>query len=752
MKRIAVAVSVATLCGAVLVPLRPIGVGATALCNSPHVDSITATPQALPQHGPAGSVVTINGSGFSEGAFCTLQVKVGGDAHQVTSPSTDGSHITFTTGAGWDGLVTVTLYEKSNTNNANTDPPHLIYVTDPSFGGLDNTKPPVNATVNLLGQGFTFNAPGVTTSANYYWIPGGPGGGCAGAPSGTPTISDDTHIALAMPNQYCDGNVDVFLSIPLDANHVGTNDARNVFKLTAAGFDIAPRVAGMSRTSAAPGETVTVTGSGFGNQGGSATLNGTPAAVQSWGDTAATVVVPSNATGGTLTLVRNVDKQSFSPGSLGVNAAVNGVSPAQGSVGDTISINGAGFGTQAGTLSLAGTSPTVQSWSPTRIVFTVPDGVPPGATTIAINTNGTAAPSPPPTFKVLPRITSITPAHAAPGALIEVDGVSFGTQQGTVQIGGQDGSVTLWGDKSVLVVMSSSVAPGQTTVVLTPPNSDPASSAYTVDVPPPTATPQPGGGGGGSNAGGGHATSANAAAHPTPGAQPTPGLILPDPAGPVIAQGPVQFVKPTPPPGPVSLRLDAGASQADPGTTVPFTITLMAFGKPVSGAPVDIVLVIEPGRDASLDPSHAVTDAQGQVKGTLQLSKTPGDHIVLARSGIYSDEVRVVGRGATTAAATGRVAASAPTSVSSPFASVRSPVLWALVACLLLFGAGVGLNLATAPAAAGEEGWTTVGAKARRDAGYALRRAALGAGSAVRFGAALVAVLAAHSLGAVRRR
>jgi hypothetical protein len=236
-----------------------------------------------------------------------------------------------------------------------------------------------------------------------------------------------------------------------------------------------------------------------------------------------------------------------------------------------------------------------------------------------------------------------------------------------------------------------------------------------------------------------------------PGAKPTPGLILPDPGGPVIAHGPVQFVKPTPPPGPVSLRLDAGANQADPGNDVTFTVTLMAFGKAVVGAPVDLVLVIEPGRDASLDPTHAVTDDQGQVKGTIHLSKTPGDHIVLARSGIYSDEVRVVGRGATTAATAGRGVGTASTSSLPPFVSVRSPVLWALLACLLLFGAGFALNLVTAPTPAAD-GWSTVGANARRDAGYALRQTALGIGSAARYGVALIAVLSAHTFGALRRR
>jgi hypothetical protein len=385
-------------------------------------------------------------------------------------------------------------------------------------------------------------------------------------------------------------------------------------------------------------------------------------------------------------------------------------------------------------------------------VFTVPDGVAPGGTTLGITTHGTNAP-PAPAFTVLPRITGTTPGHAVAGSMVELDGTSFGTQQGMVQAGGLDGTVAVWGDKSVVVSLPTGLSPGNTTITLTPAGtSASATTPYSIDEPPPP-TPQPGGGhsggGGSSGSGGSGSGSGSGATTPvpgTPGAQVAPnGLIIPSPSGPIIAHGPVAFVKPSPPPGPVSLKLDTKANQSDPGTDVPFTVSLIAFGKPVVGAPVDLLLVIEPGSDATLDPSHAVTDAQGQVTGKIHLSRTAGDHIVLARSGIYSDEVRVVGRSATATVAAGRAGAVGEVGSPPPLVSVRSPVLWALIACVLLFGAGFGLNLATAPAA------TRGATGGSRDPRAALGEVVAAAGSLGRFALGVVAVVGALALGALRR-
>jgi hypothetical protein len=617
---------------------------------------------------------------------------------------------------------------------------HVVYVTDPVASGLDTATPLAGAGVHMLGSGFDLRLPAgwMQTSASWVWSAGPPSGTACGGSSPAAGVTDDTHVTLTAPSQYCDGVATLSLSVPFDAHHTGVSDSRFVVTASAP-FNIAPHISGMSRSAASPGQTVVVSGSGFGNQGGGASVNGTAATVQSWGDTAITIVVPSNATSGSLMLTRSVDGLAFSPGSLGVAAQVTGVSPSQGFAGDTVTISGGGFGTSAGSVSLGATAVAVQQWTPSTIVVTVPDGAAPGTGSLAITTNGTTPPSPPP-FKVLPRVTGITPTHAPPGALIEVDGTAFGTQQGTVDIGGLPGTVTLWGGKSVLVTVPAGAAPGASTVTLTPPGGDAASFGFSVDVASPAATAAPGGGGGGS-----------AASAVSPGAKATPGLILPSASGPLIAHGPVAFIKPTPPPGPVSLKLETTAIKGNPGEAVPFTVTLTAFGKPMVAAPVEVVMVIEPGSDAALSPARGVTDAQGQFKGTIQLSRTPGDHIVLARSGIYSDEVRVVGRGATQAVASaGGGAVDGGGSAASTFVSLRSPVLWALIACLLLFGAGVGLNLMTAPAVA--DGAAARGSAGRRDARVALREGVASAGAVARFGVAVVAVVAAQALGALRRR
>lgn len=735
-------------------PLVPRAVSA-ATCSAPSVTGITVGG-VQQHHGPAGSTVQLNGSGFAPFG-CTVQsVAVNG----VSVPSftvVSDSVITFKSAPGMSGQVAVTLADSLGGTVQNSAP-NMNYVTDPTVSGLDNATPTTGATVHLLGQGFQLNVGGSGTTASYAWAAGpSNGSGCSGA-SSSATVADDSHITLVAPSQYCDGSVVVTFRFPNDTSNSSYTMLTVPASPASAPFDIAANPTGMSRTSAVPGQTVTVSGTGFGNQGGTATLNGQSATVQSWNDSTVTALVPSTATSGALTFTRKVDGKSFSaPQNLTVSGAVSSVSPAQGAVGDTITVNGAGFGVQSGTVSVAGTAATVQSWSPSSIAFTVPDGVPPGGTTLAITTNGTSAPSPP-AFTVIPRITGMTPAHAPAGSVVEVDGTTFGTQQGMVQVGGQDATVQIWGDKSVVVALPAGLSPGDTTVSLTPAATSAAATyPYSIDNPPPSGssggsgsgsgTGGPGASSGSGGSGGGHASPVPG----TPGAQEAPnGLILPSASGPIIAHGPVQFSKPSPPPGPVSLRLDAKDSQSDPATDVPFTVTLLAFGKPVVGAPVDLLLVIEPGGDASLNPAHGVTDAQGRVTGVIHLSRTPGDHIVLARSGIYSDEVRVVGRGANATVASGRVGAESGSPTPS-LVSVRSPVLWALVACILLFGAGFGLNLVTAPAYAGAGTAAAKGGR-ERSAREALGDITAAAAAIARYGASLVAVAGALALGALRRR
>jgi hypothetical protein len=141
----------------------------------------------------------------------------------------------------------------------------------------------------------------------------------------------------------------------------------------------------------------------------------------------------------------------------------------------------------------------------------------------------------------------------------------------------------------------------------------------------------------------------------------------------------------------VNLTLSTAADTADPGQDVPFTVTLIAFGKPVAGATVDLTMVVVPGTDAKITPARAVTDAQGRVSGIVHLSKTAGDHIILAKSGTTSDEVRLVGRGA----ATSDSGSGGITSVTDVFTAGPSKMLLivASAGCLVLFLTGFAIQM-----------------------------------------------------------
>jgi IPT/TIG domain len=721
-KRVTALGSLCALVGAAVVPLLPHTVSA-ALCSQPSESSLSVP------HATSGSTVLINGTGFTSFG-CSLSVTVGGTA--VPASANSSSQIQFTVPSGGvSGVVSVSLVDSANARNTDA---HLVFVTDPPASGtLSNAQPTVGTPVQLAGRNFDFHlSSGLETySAQYLWTQGSSNGtACPGLPSSAPTLANATTLNVPMTTKYCDGAVVVTLTAPLDINHTASGDAHMSFQVSAP-FDIKATVTEPSSFSGVAGQNVTVSGTGFDPiHVGSVTVNGTPASVSLWKDIAVSFVVPPDATSGPVVLRRAVDGATFGPSTpLSISASAGTLSPSKAAVGDSVTVDGAGFGTDQGTVSIGSTAATVDTWSPTSIVFTVPPDAVTGP--VDITPSGNAAPANPPTLTVIPKITGITPGHATAGSLIEIDGTTFGTSQGTVQIAGQSAQVTLWGDTSVLALIPN-VSAGTVTVVLTPPGADAASFPYVVDAPP-TAKPQP-------------SSSSSSGAKPSA----TPGIIPPNPAGPVISHGPVNFVKPSPPPGPVSLKLDSSATQADPGKSVDFTVTLMAFGKPIVGAPVDLLMVIEPGSDASIDPSHAVTDAQGQVHGTIHLSRTAGDHIVLARSGIYSDEIRVVGRGAKNTVASGRAPAVDPGAPSSgvSFLEIRSPVLWALVTCLLLFGLGFGLNLATAPAgaAAGAAGGTMV----RLGVAGTLRRSAAMLGDAARFGGGLVAVAGALTVGRLR--
>jgi hypothetical protein len=178
---------------------------------------------------------------------------------------------------------------------------------------------------------------------------------------------------------------------------------------------------------------------------------------------------------------------------------------------------------------------------------------------------------------------------------------------------------------------------------------------------------------------------------------------------------------------------------------MPLDVALVAFGKPVSGAKVDFQLVIEPGRDASLDPAEVLTDATGHATTTLHLSSTSGDHIILATSGQYSDEVRVVGRGADSGAVAAVGGAGHGQDVVATVASgpPKLLVVGALLLCLVLFLAGFAIHMLVPRGRAprGSSAWWTAMTHRRR-AGFDANVIGEGFGTLLQYACAAAFVVA----------
>lgn len=616
---------------------------ATYLCPSPQIAGVSpnvADPGS-------GTIITVSGSGLDAAPACSETLTVAG---QRVDFQHSGSSLSFPLSGRLNGPVAVSQTDTTGASNVSNS--NLVLASRPAISGVSPNRPTTGQTVTVSGSGLAFV--GLPAPPSVSGIFGSGGGTCA---TRSPLALADTSLSFSAPSAYCNGALQVSFRILTNTDAASSPAAYTTVTLPAGPIDVAASVGSLSPASAVPGTGVTVSGSGFGTAG-SATIAGL-AAPSSWQDTAVTVTVPAEASSGSIVLHRGADGAVIQGGNLTVQSQVTEVSPPAAAVGDAVTISGAGFGTPPGAVLLGAVPLTVSRWSATSITVSLPGGVSTGP--LLVRPPGNAPPLSPPTLSVLPRITAADPGHGGAGAMVRVTGTSFGTQTGTVTIGGQAATVALWSDGEVLVGVPSGLPKGPAQIVLTVPGAPSAATfAFTVDP--------------------GPSPSAVAIAPPP---------ILPKSGAPIISTGPVPFHPLRNPPSPVQLTLGMPA-HANPGATVPFTVSLVAFGKPVTGAPVTIQLVVVPGADARLSPTSAVTDAQGQVRGTLVLSRTPGDHIILARSGLFSDEIRLVG-----GTEPPQLAA-----MTQPHAGQGPPValLLALIGCVLLLLAGAVVNLVTSPA------------------------------------------------------
>lgn len=229
-----------------------------------------------------------------------------------------------------------------------------------------------------------------------------------------------------------------------------------------------PAISAVSPAEARTGETIRVSGRGFGSTQGQVFQNGTAlAGIQAWSSTEIRVTLPAGATTGPVTV--RVGSRTSNAVNLVVlpPPAISGIDPNQGGVGDTFRITGTGFGdTQDGSsVSLNGVTVTaIQAWSDTEIEATVPDATS-GPVTVTVGSTTSNSVD----FTVLPVISAVSPAEAKAGETVLVTGSGFGSTQGgsTITINGiAVSAIESWSSTEIEATVPDGAASGDVIVTV----------------------------------------------------------------------------------------------------------------------------------------------------------------------------------------------------------------------------------------------------------------------------------------------
>lgn len=185
------------------------------------------------------------------------------------------------------------------------------------------------------------------------------------------------------------------------------------------------------------------------------------------------------------TLNGNYDSTVAVP--LPMAPVITGIAPLSGPVGQTVTIDGANFGStqDSSTVTFNGTIAAVTSWTGTSIITSVPAGATSGPTVVTVGGRSSNAV----TFTVAqpPTITSLNPASGIAGQQVTITGANFGSTQGgsTITFNGVAATASSWSNTSLVTSVPAGAATGP--VVVTVNGQSSAGTTFTV-IPPPSVT------------------------------------------------------------------------------------------------------------------------------------------------------------------------------------------------------------------------------------------------------------------------
>ncbi len=372
--------------------------GGVALAVRPVVQTVA------PERGPAGTPVTLTGTGFG-GTQGDSRLLVGGVAATIVAWTP--TSITFVV----PGSLTVGTADVSLTVGNQVAQPASFVVEHPApvvsrllpANGPTGTVVVVDGLNFQAAQGSSVLLFGGASLAPISWS--------AAAvtfriPAGTPAGPQSVAVRVA-------GKTSNSLTFTVDARP-------------------APAITMLVPDTAFGGTRVVAVGSHFGpaELNGAVTVAGLAAVVVSWSETSVVFDLPAAVTAGTQPVVLRVDGQTSAPAALRVRPTLSQLSPAAITAGTSVVLRGAGFGAAQGSVLLGGIPATVETWSASEVRVTTPGALTPGEYDVLLEAGGQTSNSLALTV-VAPgtvAVTEVLPATAMVGAPVRIRGLEFGAR------------------------------------------------------------------------------------------------------------------------------------------------------------------------------------------------------------------------------------------------------------------------------------------------------------------------------------
>jgi RHS repeat-associated protein len=400
---------------------------------APHITSIT------PSSGGVGTQITVTGSGFQNPQPASSSISFNNNVRQnLNVISWNDTQIVATVPSA---AITNPVWVNVNGVDSNSDffftmPKPVITAMTPSGG-------PVGTLVQISGSGFgATRDPGSTVGLNI---------------NASVATWSDSFITATIPTGASSGPMNVTVGGVVSPSNP-TFTVSNLF------------VNAVSPNAGPVTTPVTVSGSGFGSTQGTVSFNSIAATtISSWSNTQIIANVPAGATTGSVKVVAGGVASNTSVGFTVGAVAVNSVSPASGSPGTPVQINGSGFGTTQGTSTVQfnGQLGTISSWSDTVINANVSMYASTGS--VVVTAGGIASNSTVSFVVTPPVITGISPASGTVSSVVHISGRGFGANQGTsvltLAAGGPPTNIT-WSDTLITATLSSTARSGTSYVTM----------------------------------------------------------------------------------------------------------------------------------------------------------------------------------------------------------------------------------------------------------------------------------------------